>query len=228
MTFSEGPEGPERGQSRKGSGLFFLFQDSFFCLPWVPCSGLREHVSPERGQVGSITKSPPTKVFNLEIQGEHCFNVSSLSLVVHNTGCDELVTVYRATDHGEEINIYNEFGVILSDSGRRAFSSSHRSGKSIEECLQAAREASENAHTIQMNFWDSLDEYGQAHRLFGQEILEVGQRSLVSFTTDPKVLKKFGSTVFEAKVPRKMLIEQTLEGAGESEVFLIHGFFGTF
>jgi hypothetical protein len=43
---------------------------------------------------------------------------------------------------------------------------------------------------------------------------------MMSFTTDAKVARTFGSAVYSATVPRSQLIFQSLPGAGEAEVLI--------
>lgn len=136
---------------------------------------------------------------------------------------DDLVTVYRGTDIGSELAIFDEAGAILSDAGRSAYLSARGAGASVDDALAAAYRSSGGAHSQQLSAWGSLDDYVQAHGAFGQEISVFGPRSMISFTTDPDVARRFGSTIFEFQVPRSSLIPQTLPGAGEAEVLLLHG-----
>lgn len=134
-----------------------------------------------------------------------------------------MVTVYRGTNLGSEVGIFKESGPVLSDTGRSAYLSARGGGASIKEALAAARSASQTAHGNQLAAWGSLDNYVQAHGAFGQEISVFGPRSMVSFTTDPAVAARFGSTIFEFQVPRSSLVPQTLKGAGEAEMLIING-----
>lgn len=129
--------------------------------------------------------------------------------------------VYRGTSLVSEQMIHAETGQLMSDAARTAYM---ESGGSVD----AAWTASEAAHAAGIEAWGSETDYAMAHGAFGQEISEIGPRSMISVTTDPAIAKLFAGPagrVFSAVVDPSMLIPQTLEGAGESE-FLIRHMFG--
>ena len=130
---------------------------------------------------------------------------------------EELITVYRGTDRYSELAVHQETGMLMSDAARNAYQESG----SISQALRR----SDSAHSAGVTAWGSEDLYVQAHGAFGTEINEIGERSMMSFTTDPKVARYFAGesgTVFTAQVPRSHMLQQTLEGAGESEVLIRH------
>jgi len=91
--------------------------------------------------------------------------------------------------------------------------------------LKSAYEASEAIHQDWLKIWGNENTFVQAHGEFGTELAKSFKmdRTLMSVTTDPDVAKYFAGPngrVFEALIPRSQLIQQTIEGAGESE-FLI-------
>jgi hypothetical protein len=82
--------------------------------------------------------------------------------------------------------------------------------------------ASQQAHAEALDAWGSLNDYVQAHGSFSTEMAQIGPRSMMSFTTDINVARKFGSTVYVARIPRSQMIMQTLPHAGETEVLVQH------
>jgi hypothetical protein len=138
---------------------------------------------------------------------------------------EEYITVYRSTNNFNEFDIfYNQTnGAILSDTAREVYNQAVREGVSVENSLQKALQVSKQAHTLQMNAWGTLDQYARAHAEFGLDMRDIGQRTLVSTTTDPRLY--FGEYKFELKVKKSDVHIQTLETSTESEVLLIHGIF---
>ncbi|KUL25127.1 RHS repeat-associated core domain-containing protein [Actinoplanes awajinensis] len=129
----------------------------------------------------------------------------------------ETIPIYRGTRHVLENDIAEETGMVMSDAARRAYAETG----SLDEAMAA----SQRAHDRGVAEWGSEDYYAQAHGAFGTEIEQVsGQRSLISFTTDPKVAEDFakGGTVWTTNVSPDQVIPQTLPGAGESEVLIRH------
>ncbi|WP_328712356.1 DUF6531 domain-containing protein [Nocardia salmonicida] len=128
----------------------------------------------------------------------------------------DLVRVYRGTDSGVEQRLQEIDGFMMSDAARHEYYSTG----SVEEALKA----SQRAHTEAIDEWGSLDNYVQAHGEWGQEIGRdgFGPRSMMSFTTDENVARRFGDTIYTALVPRSSIYPQTLPGAGESEVLIPH------
>jgi RHS repeat-associated protein len=130
-------------------------------------------------------------------------------------------TIYRGTDFGNERRIFEETGHVMSDAARRGYMESRMAGNSIERALEDAMTASIAAHQKQLDVWGSLGAYVEAHGHWGQEITQFGERSLISFTTDPSVTNRFGGTVFSGAVPTNRLIPQTI-GGSEAEVLVEH------
>lgn len=138
---------------------------------------------------------------------------------------DEMITIFRGTSHGAELQVLDETGMVMSDAARIAYLEATGAGASMDDALAAARAASESAHARQLaTWWNSLDDYAQAHGAFGQEIAVFGPRSMISFTTDVSVTARFvnGGRVISTTVPRSSVLFQTLEGSTEAEVFIIH------
>ncbi|MFC5663113.1 RHS repeat-associated core domain-containing protein [Kitasatospora misakiensis] len=160
----------------------------------------------------------PTEARDLTVSNLHTYYVlaGTTPVLVHNCGdaSDDLITVYRGTDHGLENAIADESGHLMSDAARSTYAGTGS--------MEAAMKASEHAHSNALSAWGSADTYAQAHGAFGTEISQIGPRSMMSFTTDIKVARSFGGTVYSATVPRSQVIMQTLPGAGEAEVLIAH------
>ena len=137
----------------------------------------------------------------------------------------DIITIYRSTDNINELKIYEESGIVLSDAGRKAYMEAIYEGESIPNALQAAKRASETAHSHQIKEWGSLEQYIQAHGEFGTELTEIGQRSLISFTTDANKIGDWGKYIIELKVKKADIHPQTLPTSNEAEVLLKHGNF---
>jgi hypothetical protein len=48
---------------------------------------------------------------------------------------EDLVSIYRGTNNGNEINVFNESGAVLSDAGREAYNAAIYSGSNVDEAL---------------------------------------------------------------------------------------------
>jgi large repetitive protein len=124
------------------------------------------------------------------------------------------IPIYRGTDLYLEKMIAGETRMIMSEAAQQGYM---ESGGSVD----AAREASEDAHAAALSEWGSEDDLAQAHGLFGTELQqEYGPRSTISFTTNPDVAKIFGSQLYSATISPSEGIWQSLPGAGESEVLI--------
>jgi hypothetical protein len=171
------------------------------------------------GDVGSLH-------FVLTMMGIEEFNaVIAAAVPGQAEAASELVTVYRGTKFDNDLKIAKESGYVMSDAARTAYLEARGAGAPIDDALNAARAASEAAHAKQLQTWGSLNDYIQAHGAFGTEISQFGQRSLISWTTDPSRAAYFAgpdSQVWTMTVPRADLIPQTLQEAGESEFFTVH------
>ena len=133
---------------------------------------------------------------------------------------DNLVTVYRGTNNMNEIMIYDETGMLMSDSARRTY---FETGD-----IAQAYAKSQADHEQWISIWGDEDTYIQAHGEFGGELSrEFGiERSMISVTTDKNVAQYFagdGGTVIEMQVSASNLHQQTIVGAGESEYLIING-----
>jgi hypothetical protein len=129
----------------------------------------------------------------------------------------DTIPIYRGTSYYLELSVQQDTGMLMSDAARIAYAETGS--------LDAARAASQRAHAAGIEAWGSEDLYAQAHAEWGSEIAEVGDRSMISFTTDPAVAKQFAGangTVFTANASPDDLIYQSLPGAGESEVLVRH------
>ena len=138
---------------------------------------------------------------------------------------DKTVTIFRGTSFGAEREILQETGYIMSDAARKGYREARYAGATIDEAIQAGRSASEFAHAQQLKAWGSLSDYVEAHAAFGQEIKVFGQRSMISFTTDPNIAAIYAEKtgeVFSVVVNVEDMLFQTLSGAGESEVLIQH------
>ena len=133
---------------------------------------------------------------------------------------DELIHVYRGTDKYAEIVAYHETGQLMSDATRNLY---FETGN-----LDVAYEQSGAIHDNWLRIWGNQNDYVQAHGAFGTELSQAFglDRTFMSVTTDPDVARRFAGPngqVFEAYIPKYQLIEQTLEGAGETEYLIKFG-----
>jgi hypothetical protein len=129
----------------------------------------------------------------------------------------EGVQIYRGSSHYLETMVADQTGMVMSDTARRVYAETG----SIDEALAASR----RSHAAGIEAWGSEGLYAQAHGEFGTELSEIGERSMISFTTDPNVAKRFAGpngTVWTTQVSPDDVIVQTLPGAGESEVLVRH------
>jgi RHS repeat-associated protein len=134
------------------------------------------------------------------------------------TAGGEAVTVYRGTANVAEREIISSTGKSMSDAAKAAYV---ESGGSVDAAMAASREA----HAAGVAGWGSEGLYAQAHAAFGQELSQIGPRSMISFTTDTARAKHFAGpngTVYKATVQAGEGIWQTLPGATESEVLIRH------
>ncbi|WP_327349392.1 DUF6531 domain-containing protein [Streptomyces sp. NBC_01321] len=130
---------------------------------------------------------------------------------------DEKVPVYRGTDFMSENMVADETGRLMSEAARRAY----LEGGSVEDALRASQEA----HAVALREWGSPEALAHAHAEFGTDMQKAfGDRSVMSFTTDPEVAKVFarGGPVYRAMINPSEGFWQTLPGAGESEVLIPH------
>ena len=152
-------------------------------------------------------------------------NLGNIKITPRST---QLRTVHRGTDIAKELQVLDETGVVLSEAGRIPYLESRYAGKSINDSLRIAREASETAHATQLQAWGSLDDYVQAHGAFGQDLTAIAPRSLISFSTSQDRALYFANSrghlgrVVTAEVPANILIPQTLPGSTEFEVLVPH------
>lgn len=97
----------------------------------------------------------------------------------------------------------------------------------MDSAVSAARSASAAADETQMQFLGLHDLYAQAHSALGTEMAnDVGaSRSMISFTTDPDVARGFAGSngiVYRATMPESGAFPQTLPGANEQEILILH------
>lgn len=127
--------------------------------------------------------------------------------------------MYRGTNRVAENSTYADTGHILSDAAQRSYMETGS--------LNDAYAASDATHQQWIDIWGSEDQYAQAHGAFGTEMKPAFglDRTFISVTTDPATAAYFseGGTVYGGYVPRSQLINQTLPGAGESELLLRGG-----
>jgi hypothetical protein len=129
----------------------------------------------------------------------------------------KMVQIFRGTKNVAENDIASRTGMVMSDAATQGFVE----GGSIA----TANEASAAAHASGIQAWGSEAAYAEAHAAFGSELRQVGQRSMMSWTTDLETAKYFageGGTVYSTMIARGEGVWQTLEGAGESEVLIRH------
>jgi hypothetical protein len=170
-------------------------------------------------------------VYNLEAYGSHVYLVTNACLLVHNTDPSpvEYTTVYRGVN-AAEANIFRESGHIFSDAGKEAYRSARGEGMTVEQSVTRAYQASEIAHAQHLRTWGNIDDYKQAHGLWGQEIKQPlspdyvkTERSLISFSTDKEVAGRFGTEILEIKVPKDALIKQAISTSNEHEFLIKNG-----
>ncbi|MEU8185564.1 DUF6531 domain-containing protein, partial [Micromonospora sp. NPDC049047] len=126
------------------------------------------------------------------------------------------IPIYRGTSRALENHIADETGKLMSDAAQRAFM---ESGGVVDD---AAR-ASQDAHQAGVRAWGSEQNYAQAHAEFGTEMAEIGERSMISFTSDVNTAKTFAGPngqIYQATVNPSEVIFQSLPGAGESEILV--------
>jgi len=133
---------------------------------------------------------------------------------------EEMVEVFRKTDNGNEIRIFEETGYIMSDAAREGY---REGGNNIV----AALNASVKAHEIQLKFWwGSQKAYNEAHGHFGTDLgnMEgVAPRSMVSFGTSLHSIRNIqGQYLMRGWVPKRLLTPQTISTSNESEVLINH------
>jgi hypothetical protein len=125
-------------------------------------------------------------------------------------------TIYRGTSRVLENHIVGLNGHVMSDTAQRVFI---ESGGSLDDAMRASRDA----HEAGIRAWGSENVYVQAHGAFGTELAEIGERSMISFTTDPAIAKQFagpGGQVYQAIISRADVIFQSLPSVGEAEVLV--------
>lgn len=132
--------------------------------------------------------------------------------------------IYRGTNFQSEHLIFEETGYVMSSAARRGYEMAIREGASNAKAIDAALRASKQAHAHHLGLWKgSLRDYVQAHGEWGDEYERVfGKRSMISFTTNPNTAASFGGQIFSGDVPSKLLIPQTIDGATEAEVLILH------
>ncbi len=119
------------------------------------------------------------------------------------------------------LDIYDETGLLMSDSARRAY---RESGGDID----CAFDISQKDHEQWVSVWGDEDTYIQAHGAFGTELEREFDidRSRVSVTTDRSVAGYYATKngrVIEIQIPASELHPQTLVGAGEQEYLIFNG-----
>ncbi|WP_235395236.1 hemagglutinin repeat-containing protein [Pseudomonas brassicacearum] len=156
-----------------------------------------------------------------ELLGKQAAEDSLLLIPAGRIGAlsQDLVLVYRGTAKGAENFVYKESGHLLSDAALRAY---YETGS-----IEGAYASSKASHQEWLKIWGTENQYAQAHGAFGLELPASFnlERTLISVTTNPEMAKFFAGTgeVYSGYVPRSWLIEQSLSGAGESELLLKHG-----
>ncbi|MGW1076205.1 putative T7SS-secreted protein [Streptomyces sp. NPDC002537] len=132
-------------------------------------------------------------------------------------GCPENVTIYRGTRFYRENGIASETDLLMSQAAQDAYMQTG----SVDAALQASREA----HTGALAEWGDADTLAQAHAEFGTDMQEAyGPRSVMSFTTDPDRAKFFadGGTVYSTSIHPDDGIWQTLPTSTEQEILIPH------
>ncbi|MFE7106288.1 hypothetical protein ACFU98_11970 [Streptomyces sp. NPDC057575] len=128
---------------------------------------------------------------------------------------EEMVPIYRGTRFHTENDIRDQTGYPMSQAAQRAYSE----GGSVEDALRVSQEA----HASALAEWGSPDALAPAHAEFGTDMQKAfGDRSVMSFTTDPERAKYFAEvgSVYRAMIHPSEGIWQSLPGAGESEVLI--------
>jgi RHS repeat-associated protein len=139
----------------------------------------------------------------------------------------DFIDLYRGTDNTAEIQAYYETGWVFSETGYRTYEQAIREGLSIKDALSKAIIESKYAHAKQIHEWGTLDQYIRAHGEWGQELKEIGQRSLISFTTNAEKATEWGfnsnKIIIHIRIPKSQAIQQTLETSTELEYLIING-----
>jgi RHS repeat-associated protein len=133
----------------------------------------------------------------------------------------EEITIYRGTANVAENRIIDETGMSMSEAARAGY---EEGGQSIE----AAQAASEAAHAEGVASSGSESAYAEAHSTDGIEFGRAGNRSMISFTEDINVARRFANhngangTIYQATVRAGQFIRQTLPGSTECEILIRH------
>lgn len=133
---------------------------------------------------------------------------------------ERMIQVYRGTKIGEENNIYEETGHLLSDAGREGY-------RELGDSIDGAYKHASDVHDKWVKIWGSERDLVEAHAEWGQEVPQAFglRRTFMSVTTDLKEAKRFadladGGRVYGGLVPESMLLRQTLSTSGESEYLI--------
>ncbi|WP_261561898.1 DUF6531 domain-containing protein [Frankia tisae] len=124
------------------------------------------------------------------------------------------IPIYRGSHHALEGEVFNHSGMVMSDAARHAYASTGDIG--------AAMAASERAHQAGVATWGSEEAYAEAHVVFGTDIQDLGEKSMISFTADPNVAKRFadGGAIYTTTIdPGDAII---MPDSPDSEILIRH------
>ena len=110
----------------------------------------------------------------------------------------------------------------MSDAARKAYMEAMYSGAKMDDAIQKALKASQDAHAANIAHFGSLEKYMRAHTEKGTEIGGAAARYMISFTTEKSVTSNFGNSVFSKTVSSDSVTRTVVEGSTESEVFVNH------
>ncbi|WP_414573235.1 putative Ig domain-containing protein [Nostoc sp. CCY 9925] len=126
--------------------------------------------------------------------------------------------IFRGTDRYLENSIFEESGYILSDAAQTRYM---ENGGNIQDAIEHAK----SVHQEWLKIWGNENDFAQVHGLYGVELPRDFKldKTLISVTSESKVVNTFGSTIYQGSVPKSILIPQTLPDAGESEYLIRYG-----
>ncbi len=143
-------------------------------------------------------------------------------LAALNAQIATVITLFRGTRLIVENQIYNQTGIIMSESAQEAYMQSG----SVDDALAASRAQT----AASSEFWGSLDNYVQAHGEFGvSEMSDIAPRSLISWTQSLSTAQMFAGengTVYTIAVDSDVALAQTLATSTELEYVIQDMAFG--
>ncbi|MCK9923673.1 DUF6531 domain-containing protein [Frankia sp. AgPm24] len=124
------------------------------------------------------------------------------------------IRIYRGSSRVLEEYGFEETGLVMSDAALHAYGATGD--------LSAALRISQEAHQAGIAAWGSEPAYAEAHVMFGTDIDEIGEKSMISFTADPGVAKRFanGGVVYSTTInPGDGIV---IPNSSDSEILIRH------